>query len=48
MPGLNITDGASVLLNFVSFLEAESYIQVTYLEYRNIQLSYLLVQFIDI
>ena len=48
MRRLNIADRASVLLNFASFLEAESYIQVAYLEYRNIQQSHLLVQFIDI
>ena len=41
MRGLSIADSTSVLSKFPSLLEVESYIQVPYLEYRNIQLSIL-------
>ena len=48
MRGLCIADGSSVLLKFASLLEAESYIQVAYLEYRDTEQSYFRLQFLNI
>ena len=48
MRGLSIAGGTSVLLKFASLLEVESYNQLEYLEYRDIQRSYFQVQFLNI
>ena len=48
MRWLNIADSTSVLLKFASLLEVESYVQVVYLEYRDIQQSYFQVQSLNI
>lgn len=48
MRGLSIADGTSVLLTFASLLEVENYIQVAYLEYRDIKQSHFQIQFLNI
>ena len=48
MRWLNIADSTSVLLKFASLLQVESYVQVVYLEYRDIQQSYFQVQSLNI
>ena len=46
--GLTVADGTSVLLKFKNLLEVEKYMQVTYLEYRDIQRMYFQLQFVCI
>ena len=45
--GLSFQGGTPALLKFQDITEAEKYIQVNYLEYRDFQQTYLYVQFVQ-
>ena len=47
MRGLTIADGTLELFKLANLLEVAGYIQVAYLEYRDIQQSYFQVQFLN-
>ena len=48
MRGLSIADGTLGLLKFASILEAGSYIQLTYIEYKDIQHLVFNVKFLNV
>ena len=46
--GLSIVNESSVLLKFKYLIEHEKYIQIAYLQYRDIQNMYIQIQFVSI